>query len=52
MREQEIPKPDVDHINRHPAFVRLFERAKLRLRAGKAVLFSLLPGSRYRQIRC
>jgi len=33
--------PDVDLTNRHPAFVRFFERAKLRSCAVKAALFSL-----------
>jgi len=30
-----MPKTDADLISRHPAFVRFFERAKLRSRAQK-----------------
>jgi len=37
------PKPDVDLINRHPAFVRFFERAKLRSCAVKAALLPYCP---------
>jgi hypothetical protein len=37
-----MPKPDVDLVNRHPAFVRFFERAKLRSCARKAVPFFLI----------
>ena len=36
------PKPDVDLINRHPAFVRFFERANLCSCAGKAALLALI----------
>ena len=35
-------KPDGDLTNRHPAFVRFFERAKLRSCARKAVLLALI----------
>jgi hypothetical protein len=38
----QMPKPDVDLINRHPAFVRFFERANLRSCAGKAALLALI----------
>ena len=34
-------KPDGDFMNRHPAPMRFFERAKLRSCAEKAALFSL-----------
>ena len=45
--------PDVDLTNRHPAFVRFFERAKLRSCASRAALLCFLMSSgRYRQIRC
>jgi hypothetical protein len=41
-RVRQKPKPDVDLVNRHPAFVRFFERAKLRSCARKAVPFSII----------
>src|SRR5438046_4050061 len=50
-----MPKPDAHLIDRHPALVRFFERAKLHLRAGKKaaqILVSLLSAGRYRQIWC
>ena len=34
-RFRQMPKTDADLISRHPAFVRFFERAKLRSRAQK-----------------
>jgi hypothetical protein len=45
-------KPDGDLAVRHPAFVRFFERAKLRWCPSKAALFcSLIVPDRGRQIR-
>ncbi len=51
-RFRQMPKPDADLVNRHPAFVRFFERAKLRSCAREPVLFSLwlMSPCRYRQI--
>jgi hypothetical protein len=39
---KEEKMPDVDPTNRHPAYTRFFERAKLHSCASKATLFCFL----------